>query len=679
MMGKDSTYTSRATAERLADKQHEISVTEFFEKNKQILGFDSRTKSLLMGVKEAVDNSLDACEEAEILPDIVVKIQKTGDDEYHVSIEDNGPGIVHRAMPNVFGRLLYGSRFHAMRQSRGQQGIGISATVMFANISTGHPAHVVSRIEGKDEIAWSMDIAVDTKTNRPLVTNDKAVPWMDKEHGTLIEYTTKGRYINGRQGIFEYLKETAIVNPHARIEFHDPEGKKWVFERATDTMPPKAAEIKPHPSGMEIGDMMTYSSLSEQKTVKDFLSKDFCRMTPRLAGEVCDKAGVDPSSAPGDLGREGSKKLIEGISKVKIMAPPSDCLSPIGDMLIKKGLMHILDGERPEFYATPVTRPAHVLNGNPFTVEAGIVYGGDIPSDGQVTIMRFANRVPLLFQQGADIITKAVGEVDWRRYGLEQRGGKGIPYGPAIILVHVASTKVPFTSEGKEAVASFPELEEEIVAALKGSARSLKTHLNKMAKKEKTHEKFDIVQKILPDLAAKVSEELGKPVPDISRTVSKIMNVIWFEPSSSFDKKTGTRHIKFDIYNYTVRPRRFMIHLPLPKEAIGKSVTENPLVDSVSPDGKTQFLIDGLEPSGSISLEFDLTGEMADTYDLDEVYISGVNPVIVMGAEGLPGDWGIKGLEITETEELDDAAEDAEEEKLEEEEMEFEKEAGNDE
>lgn len=679
MMGKDSTYTSRATAERLADKQHEISVTEFFEKNKQILGFDSRTKSLLMGVKEAVDNSLDACEEAEILPDIVVKIQKTGDDEYHVSIEDNGPGIVHRAMPNVFGRLLYGSRFHAMRQSRGQQGIGISATVMFANISTGHPAHVVSRIEGKDEIAWSMDIAVDTKTNRPLVTNDKAVPWMDKEHGTLIEYTTKGRYINGRQGIFEYLKETAIVNPHARIEFHDPEGKKWVFERATDTMPPKAAEIKPHPSGMEIGDMMTYSSLSEQKTVKDFLSKDFCRMTPRLAGEVCDKAGVDPSSAPGDLGREGSKKLIEGISKVKIMAPPADCLSPIGDMLIKKGLMHILDGERPEFYATPVTRPAHVLNGNPFTVEAGIVYGGDIPSDGQVTIMRFANRVPLLFQQGADIITKAVGEVDWRRYGLEQRGGKGIPYGPAIILVHVASTKVPFTSEGKEAVASFPELEEEIVAALKGSARSLKTHLNKMAKKEKTHEKFDIVQKILPDLAAKVSEELGKPVPDISRTVSKIMNVIWFEPSSSFDKKTGTRHIKFDIYNYTVRPRRFMIHLPLPKEAIGKSVTENPLVDSVSPDGKTQFLIDGLEPSGSISLEFDLTGEMADTYDLDEVYISGVNPVIVMGAEGLPGDWGIKGLEITETEELDDTAEDAEEEKLEEEEMEFEKEAGNDE
>ncbi len=378
-MGTEGALTGRATAERLADKQHEISVTEFFEKNKQILGFDSRTKSLLMGVKEAVDNSLDACEEAEMLPDIIVKIEKVGDEEYKVSIEDNGPGIVHRAMPNVFGRLLYGSRFHAMRQSRGQQGIGISATVMFANISTGHPAHVVSRIEDPKEPAWSMDIAVDTKTNRPLVTNDRAVPWPDKPHGTLIEYTTKGRYVNGRQGIFEYLKETAIVNPHARIEFHDPEGKKWVFERATETMPPKAAEIKPHPSGMEIGDMMTYSSLSKEPTVKDFLEHDFCRMTGRLAEDICKKAGVSPKSAPADLGREGSRKLIEGISQVKILPPPSDCLSPIGDVLIKKGLMHILDGERPEFYATPVTRPAHTYNGNPFTVEAGIVYGGDIP------------------------------------------------------------------------------------------------------------------------------------------------------------------------------------------------------------------------------------------------------------------------------------------------------------
>ncbi|AGI48202.1 DNA topoisomerase VI, B subunit [Thermoplasmatales archaeon BRNA1] len=676
----ERTGVRRATAERLADKQHEISVTEFFEKNKQILGFDSRQKSLLMGVKEAVDNSLDACEEAEILPDIIVKVEKTGDDEYKVSIEDNGPGIVHRAMPNVFGRLLYGSRFHAMRQSRGQQGIGISATVMYANISTGHPAHIQSRIEGEDEVAWGMDISIDTKTNRPVVTNDRAFNWEEKAHGTFIEYITKGRYITGRQSIFEYLKETAIVNPHAKIVFHDPDGKIWTFERATETKPPKAQEIKPHPAGMEIGDMMTYSSLTQTKTVRDFLRLDFCRMTARLAEEVCAKGKVDPDSDPHALGREGSMGLIKGISEVKLMAPPSECLSPIGETLIKKGLMHILDGEKPEFYATPVTRPAHVVNGNPFTVEAGIVYGGQIPAEGQVTVMRFANRVPLLFQPGADIITKAIGEIDWRRYGLEQRGGKGVPFGPAIFLVHVASTKVPFTSEGKDAIAAIPEIEEEIITALKGCARSLKSHLNKMAKKDKTHEKFDIVQKILPDLANKLAEELGRPVPDISRTISKIMNVVWFEPERKREQENNSVRFTYTIFNYTVRPHTFMVHLALPPESVGDAVTKSEFFDSVNKDGKAQWIIRDLQPTSSVQLSFELTGDMADTFDMDEVYISGINPVIVMGAESLPGDWGIKGMEITEEidEDFVEDTDDTEEAEAAEEE-EFEKEASDDE
>ena len=190
-----------------------------------------------MGIKEAVDNSLDACEEAGFLPDIQVVIDRLNDEDYRISIEDNGPGIVHKMMPNVFGRLLYGSRFHALRQSRGQQGIGISATVMYGNITTGKPAHVISKIEGDDEVAWGMDIVIDTKTNRPIVTNDKAFTWEGKEHGTKIEYTIKGRYITGKQSVFEYLKDTAIVNPHAEITFHDPDGTKYVFERATDIMP----------------------------------------------------------------------------------------------------------------------------------------------------------------------------------------------------------------------------------------------------------------------------------------------------------------------------------------------------------------------------------------------------------------------------------------------------------
>lgn len=648
-----------ATAVKLASKQQEISVTEFFEKNKQILGFDSRSKSLLMGIKEAVDNSLDACEEAGFLPDVSVEIERLNDEDYRIRIEDNGPGIVHKMMPNVFGRLLYGSRFHALRQSRGQQGIGISATVMYGNITTGKPAHVMSKIEGDDEVAWGMDIVIDTKTNRPIVTNDKAFTWEGKEHGTSIEYTIKGRYINGKQSVFEYLRDTAIVNPHAQITFHDPDGKKYVFERATDIMPPRPKEIKPHPEGMEIGDLMKYSSNSVQKTVRAFLKNDFSRITDRLATEILQLAGVDGDKKPEKLTREEAIAILGAIAKVKIMAPPTDCLSPIGDTLIKKGLMHVLEGLRPEYYATPVTRSPKAVNGNPFVVEAGIVYGGDIPSDGQVQILRFANRVPLLYQQGACAITKAISDMDWRRYGLEQRGGKGIPFGPAIILVHIASTKVPFTSEGKEAVASFPELQSEIGLALRLCARNLKSHLNKMERKNKTHAKFEIVQEILPDMAKKAADHLGKPVPNLDMTITRIMNVVWVEPSVTKSGKSG-REITYTVYNYTHQTRTMMLHAHLPKEAVNLTLFSNEHFVDMNDEGKANWEVKDIPPSKHVTVSFELKGDMADTFDADDIYFSGLNPAMVMGADPLPGDWGIKGMEISETD--DYVAEEDEEE-----------------
>ena len=654
-----ATTKKTAQAYKLESKQQEISVTEFFEKNKQILGFDSRSKSLLMGIKEAVDNSLDNCEEANILPEVTVKIERLNDEDYRVSIEDNGTGITHKAMPNVFGRLLYGSRFHALRQSRGQQGIGISATIMYGNITTGKPAHAVSKIEGEDEVAWQMDIFIDTKTNRPIITNDKPITWEGKEHGTLIQYTTKGRFISGKQSIFEYLKETAIVNPHAQITFYDPEGTKTVFERATDIMPPRPKEIKPHPEGMEIGDLFKYAANTQQKTMKAFLKNDFSRITDRLATEILEISKVKEDKKPADLTRDEAIAILDAITKVKIMAPPTDCLSPIGDTLIKKGLMHVLDGLRPEYYATPVTRSPKAVNGNPFVVEAGIVYGGDIPSDGQVQIYRFANRVPLLFKQGDCAITKAISEMDWRRYGLEQRGGKGIPYGPAIILVHVASTKVPFTSEGKEAVASFPELQSEIGLALRLCARNLKSHLNKQERKNKTHAKFEIVQEILPDMAEKVSTHLNKPVPDLSRTITKIMNVVWVEPEVQKQSKK-MRTITYTIYNYTTQPRSIRLHAQVPKEAVNLSLFSGEYFLDMNDEGKANWEIKDLAPSTSTKVSFELVGEMADTFDADDIYFSGLNPVIVMGAEMLPGDWGIKGLDIVQTSEDDLVPEDEE-------------------
>ncbi len=664
---------SRSIAYKLADAQQEISVAEFFEKNKQILGFDSRSKSLLMGVKEAVDNALDACEEAEILPIINVKIERFEDDDYKISVDDNGPGIVHKAMPNVYGRLLYGSRFHAYKQSRGQQGIGISASVMYGYLTTGQSAHIISKISGEDEVAWEMDIVVDTKNNRPRITNDRAFTW-DRDHGTSVEFTIKGRYVTGKQSIFEYLKNTAIVNPHAYITFQDPDGTKWTFENATEITPVKPKEIKPHPEGMEIGDLMKFAHSSNQKDVQSFLRNEFSRVTKRIADEILELAGVNPKTSPKKLTRDDCANIIKAIGKVKIMAPQTDCLSPIGDTLIKKGLMHVMDGLRPDYYATPVTRNPRTVNGNPFVVEAGIVYGGEIPSDGQVNILRFANRVPLLYQQGACAVTKAISDMDWRRYGLEQRGGKGIPYGPAIIMVHVASTKVPFTSEGKEAIASYPEILNEITAALRLCARNLKSHLNKIERRSKTRAKFDIVQKILPDLAIKTAKYLNRPVPALDRTITKIMNVVWIEPSVEKINKNERRYT-YTIYNYTDKVRNFGLHAHLPKESVNLALFSDPCFKEMDDNGRAFWEIRELQPSVTTVITFELKGEMADTFAEEDIYISGISPVIVMGADPLPGDWGLEGLEITEEEEysVEDNDEDEEDEILEDDE--FEKEA----
>ena len=653
-----------ASARKNEQKMQEIAFSEFLEKNAHIVGFDSPVKSLLMGIKEAVDNSLDACEESEILPELYVKVEETANkEEYNISVEDNGPGITRKSIPNVFGRLLYGSRFHALRQSRGQQGIGISATVMFGNIKTGKPAHVKSKIEGDDAVAWEMDITIDTKINRPVVTNERPFTWTGKAHGTRIDYCTKGKYQEGRKSIYEYLKNTAIVNPHCKITFDDPKGKRWVFERATDTMPVRAKEIKPHPQGIEIGQLQKMAETTEHRTLKAFLKNDFSRITDRIADEILQISGVKDKKAS-SVTREECAALVKAIEQVKIMAPQTDCLSPIGDMLIKKGLMTVLEGLRPEYYAQPVTRAPKAVNGNPFIVEAGIVYGGEIPADKEVSILRVANRVPLLYQEGACVITKAVQDMDWRRYGLEQRGGSGIPFGPAIILVHVASTKVPFTSEAKEAIANVGEIQSEINLALRLCARNLKSHLNKKEKKIKTHAKFEIVQEILPEMAKKSASMLKRPVPDLSRTITKIMGVVWVESKGAYDGKKKIKSITYNVYNYTRAERSFRLHAELPKTAVNETLLGKYFLD-MNDDGKANWEVLNLPPSQSVSISFDLIGDMADTFSESDIYLSGVNTAFVMGADPLPGDWGIKGMEITEIE--SDVIEEEEEEEEEEE------------
>ena len=630
-------------AHELAKKQKEISVSEFFEKNKQILGFDSLTRALITSVKEAVDNSLDACEDAGILPELLVKVEKIENTEYRVTVEDNGPGIVKKQVPNVFARLLYGSRFHTRSQRRGQQGIGVSAVVMYGQLTTGKAAKVKSKISDED-VAYECELILDTKKNRPDIISEDFVIW-DRQHGTSFQINVKGKYIGGKQSIFEYLKGVAIVNPHAKITYVPPEGKTVVFERASEQVPPPTKEIQPHPEGVELGELLSMAKYTESLKMTSFLNTEFSRISYRVAREICDLAGVPPDQKPKDLTLEQAGGILEAIKKVKIMAPETDCLSPIRETLIRKGLKNVLGEVKAEFYAPPVTRDPKVYAGNPFLVEVGIVYGGQLNREEAVQILRFANRVPLMYQQGACAITQAIEAVDWRRYGLEQRGGSGIPFGPAIIMVHVASTKIPFTSESKEAVANIPEIKEEIELALKACARSLKTHLNKAAKRSKTKVKFEIVQDIIPMIAQKSAKIVGKPVPKLAGTITKIMNVVWVDEEVNFEK--NRHHISVKIYNYTPKSQSFHLHMLAPYDKIDqKTLKEKPI--EARDGNKLTWDVKRLASTDIFELAFDLHGLPQEQYDENEVYVSGIDPASVIGVEVLPGDWDLEHLKITE-------------------------------
>ncbi len=719
-------------AEELAESQRAISIAEFFEKNKHMLGFDSEARALVTAVKEGVDNSLDACEEAEILPDIYIEIQDRGD-YYRLVIEDNGPGITEDQVPKVFGKLLYGSRFHKREQNRGQQGIGISAAVLYSQLTSGKPAKITSRTKGSEKAQY-FELIVDTDTNEPEISEESTTAW-DRPHGTRIELEMEGN-MRARRQLQNYVEHTAVVNPHARIEMREPDAH-FKFERATDQLPDETEEIRPHPHGVELGTLIKMAEATDSYSISGFLQEEFTRVGATTAEKVIDNfrdryygrgmawrppqphegirgpathrdgdgesVGADLEAAVedavankrkeatadfasqvaervtgeervahhevvavvdavsedieethdtvfgdtvrenavdaawnavtaervagvyalvdeattkrkddahvrglaerivakfdsrtddsrhrvtrddlaeyvdksaddteeydgatfGDTARENvtdalwetaervpddpprvravaddrdtAADLLEAMRETDIIAPPTGCLAPISADLVEAGLRKEYDAD---FFAA-ATRDASVHGGDPFIVEAGIAYGGDLSDSGSVDVLRFANRVPLVYQRGACATTDVVKEINWRNYGLDQPGGSGVPNGPGVVMVHVASTNVPFTSESKDAVANVPEIEHEIELAIREAARELKSYLNKRRSRQQRREKQNKLGTILPEMAEKLASVTGRNSLDIDDTMARIMNNVLVET----DRADGTARL----------------------------------------------------------------------------------------------------------------------------------------
>jgi DNA topoisomerase-6 subunit B len=512
--------TRRETAESMAARQREISVSEFFTKNRHLLGFDNPQKALLTTIKEAVDNSLDACEEAGILPEIKVEIQQLAEDRFRIAVEDNGPGIVKAQIPKIFGKLLYGSKFHILKQARGQQGIGISAAGMYGLLTTGKSIAVTSRT-GPGKPAHYYEIQIDTRKNMPQVLTDMVVDW-PREHGTRVEIELVGTYKKGRHSVDDYIRQTAIANPHCEIHYLFPGGAGTLhFPRASEVLPPEPRMIKPHPYGVELGALIKMLKDTKARHLTVALQRDFSRVSSRVAHDICQAAQLRPNSNPHSIAVSEAERLYKAINSVKIMSPPTNCLSPIGEEQILSGMKKEIDAS----FFTAITRAPTVYRGNPFQVEIGMAYGGNLPADELMDLLRFANRVPLQYQQSSCAITKSVLSIDWRSYGLSQSKG-ALPAGPVVLFVHIASVWVPFTSESKEAIAAYPEIMRELRLALQDCGRKLAMHIRAHRRAVDEEKKRSYIEKYIPHIGIALREILGfteKAETDLVATLKDVL------------------------------------------------------------------------------------------------------------------------------------------------------------
>ncbi|MBI2109735.1 DNA topoisomerase VI subunit B [Candidatus Woesearchaeota archaeon] len=459
-------------------------------------------------------NSIDATDELRIPGDIKVELKQISENRFIIIVEDNGPGIVKEQIPKVFGKLLYGSKFHRFRMSRGQQGLGVSVSVLYSQLTTGKATKVISRISPKKP-AHYYEIQINTQKNEPEILREKDVEWKS-ERGTKVEIELEGRYQKGKQSVDEYVKQTAIANPHVSITYKTPEGETVKYARAVNELPIEPKEIKPHPYGIEIGNLITMLQYTKARTLQSFLTSEFSRIGSGTAKEMCSKASLNPDEKPSKLTNDQIEKLFKAMRDTKVIAPPTDCLSPITSEVLEKALKKEYEAE---FYVT-TTRSPVVYRGFPFQIETAIIYSSKWLQDEQVRLIRLANRVPLLYQQGACAITEAVTDTNWKAYGLQQ-SGSNLPSGPAVILVHIASVWVPFTSEAKEAVAHYEDITKEIKLALQECGRKLSIYIHKNIRAKEQRERASLFDAYIPELASALNKLCGEPKSKIEEGLKK--------------------------------------------------------------------------------------------------------------------------------------------------------------
>lgn len=517
----------------------ELSSSEWFYRNRDIAGFTNPARALYSTAREFVENSLDACEVAQIPLKLVLSITRveekpaneSREETLQVHIEDNASGIARDNMANAFGRVLVSTKYR-LRQQRGMFGLGGKMALLFSQSMTHHHFTVKSSIGGRHPII-EYDMMIDIEKNEPKILKRRRHPNNNRWHGTIIDLTTRGDWGHAKAKIMEYLSKTAIASPYAEITFTDPDGTTTKLEPATQEMPPPPIVSKPHPVGLDLEALRRLTTSTKTTRLDAFMCSHFQRVGPVTAKRVLQFANINPRKDPSKMSTEELLQLSKAMNSYDgFKAPDASCLSPIGKKQLEAGIKKHLD---PDFVSVVSRRPSS-YSGFPFIVEVAIAYGGGISpaNSDKMPIMRFANKIPLLFDEGGDVAREAVDEVNWRLYHVQ-------PAMQILVITSMVSTRIPWRSAGKEMVADRPEILKELVNALRECARNLGLFLSKREKIAHEQKRLGIFENYLPRLARFSTDLAGKEKqPDIKPLLHQAVKYINLGGGGEDVKHPGT-------------------------------------------------------------------------------------------------------------------------------------------
>ncbi|MFX1509061.1 MAG: DNA topoisomerase VI subunit B [Promethearchaeota archaeon] len=491
-----------------------ISPADFFYRNRSIAGFDNSMRALYTAVRELVENSLDACEDGGFLPTIDVKLKEASHNWFKLRVQDNGIGVPRDHILPAFGQILYGSKYEH-KQARGRFGLGGKMAFLFGQITTSEPLQVISApLDG--EHVFDVMLRQDIEENKPELMKWERRKNRDNDHGCILEFTLEGNWRSAKRYIIDYIQQTALITPYASLTFTEPDGTVHKYKRSVKTLPPPPQPVNPHPKGMDIEQLSRVIEDTKTTDMVTFLRTHFHRVGPKTAKAFLKTINMPYSQDPRGLKPNDLVKIARGFEEYdKWLPPDARVLSPLGVKLLEAGIHSTLN---PEFVQV-TQRPPNSYGGHPFIVECGLAYGGDVPMKESIIIYRFANRIPLIFDEYKDVSAKVIRAIPWSRYRIR-------PGMPIAAFVAVVSTKIPFKTAGKEFIADLTELEYDIRMGLMECARGLKGHLRQKEKVQRERVRASVYEKYLPIIARDIAALAGKrKVPDTKSLVKSALTI----------------------------------------------------------------------------------------------------------------------------------------------------------